>query len=73
MKIIKFFTLKVYQDGKNFIIFIKKFFTLKVYQHGTSRKCSLRERIDWVLKGCPLRDKKVVERAIRMAHKSRAT
>ena len=52
---------------------IIKFFTLKVYQDGTSRKCSLRERIDWVLKGCPLRDKKVVERAIRMAHKSRAT
>ena len=52
---------------------IIKFFTLKVYHEGRSRKCSLRERIDWVLKGCPLRDKKVVERAIRMAHRSRAT
>ena len=58
---------------KGIFMKILKFFTLKVYQHGTSRKCSLRERIDWVLKGCPLRDKKVVERAIRMAHKSRAT
>tara|TARA_Y100001937_G_scaffold90232_1_gene122062 strand:+ start:787 stop:969 length:183 start_codon:yes stop_codon:yes gene_type:complete len=56
-------------------IFMKiiKFFTLKVYQDGIVRKCSFRERIDWVLKGCPLRDKKVVERAIRMAHNNRAT
>ena len=52
---------------------ILKFFTLKVYQDGRTRRCSLRERISWVLQGCPLRNKKVVERAVRMAHNGRAT
>ncbi len=52
---------------------ILKFFTLKVYQDGRSRRCSLRERITWVAQGCPLRNKKVVERALRMAHNNRAT
>ena len=52
---------------------ILKFFTLKVYEQGKTRRCSLRERIRWVLQGCPLRNKKVVERAIKMAQHSRAS
>lgn len=50
-----------------------KFFTLKVYEHGKTRRCSLKERINWVLLGCPLRNKKVVKRAIRMAENGRAS
>jgi hypothetical protein len=50
-----------------------KFFTLKVYKDGKTRRCSLRERIKWVLQGCPLRNKKVVNRAVRMAQNSRAS
>ena len=50
-----------------------KFFTLKVYEHGKTRRCSLKERINWVLLGCPLRNKKVVKRAMRMAENSRAS
>ena len=52
---------------------ILKFFTLKVYQDGKTRRCSLRERISWVAQGCPLRNKKVVERAMRMAENGRAS
>ena len=48
-----------------------KFFTLKVYEHGKPRRCSLKERISWVLLGCPLRNKKVVDRAVKMAHHNR--
>ncbi len=50
-----------------------KFFTLKVYEQGKTRRCSLRERISWVLQGCPLRNKKVVERAVRMSENGRAS
>ena len=50
-----------------------KFFTLKVYEQGKTRSCSLKERINWVLQGCPLRNKKVVNRAVRMAENSRAS
>lgn len=50
-----------------------KFFTLKVYKDGKTRRCSLKERINWVLQGCPLRNKKVVNRAVRMAENSRAS
>ena len=50
-----------------------KFFTLKVYKDGQTRRCSLKERINWVLQGCPLRNKKVVNRAVRMAENSRAS
>jgi len=52
---------------------ILKFFTLKVYQNGKIRRCSLRERIEWVSKGCPLRNKKVVNRAVRIAENGRAS
>ena len=50
-----------------------KFFTLKVYKEGKIRRCSFRERIAWVLQGCPLRNKKVVERALRMAENGRVS
>tara|TARA_B100000963_G_C22631419_1_gene675113 strand:+ start:1747 stop:1935 length:189 start_codon:yes stop_codon:yes gene_type:complete len=59
--------------GKDFFMKILKFFTLKVYQDGKTRRCSLKERIKWVLQGCPLRNKKVVERAMRMAENGRAS
>lgn len=52
---------------------ILKFFTLKVYQNGKIRRCSLRERIEWVSKGCPLRNKKAVKRAIKILENSRAS
>ena len=58
---------------KGFFMKILKFFTLKVYQDGKTRRCSLRERISWVAQGCPLRNKKVVERAMRMAENGRAS
>lgn len=58
---------------KGFIMNILKFFTLKVYQNGKIRRCSLRERIEWVSKGCPLRNKKAVKRAIKILENSRAS
>jgi len=40
-----------------------KFFTLKIVtSQGYSRRATLRERIDWIRRGCPLRSKKVVDR-----------
>ena len=50
-----------------------KFFTLKVYEQGKTRRCSLKARINWVLLGCPLRNKKVGKRAMRMAENGRAS
>ena len=51
---------------------ILKFFTLKVYDgQGKFHRCSIRERIKWGIDGCPLRNKKVVDRAIKMAHNNR--
>ena len=46
-----------------------KFFTLKVVtSQGYTRRASLRERIEWVKKGCPLRNKKVVDRYFKFLH-----
>ena len=49
---------------------IRKFFTLKVCEsNGMCHKATWKERVHWVLKGCPLRDEKVVKRYVRMKHR----
>jgi len=46
---------------------ISKFFNLKVIEaNGVCHKATWKERFQWLLQGCPLRDKKVVERYQRM-------
>lgn len=63
MNVLKFFIVRVY-----------KFFTLKYYVgKGRSHHCSVKERIRWVQQGCPLRDKEVVDRAVKMAQTNRAS
>ena len=42
---------------------INKFFTLRVIEdNGVSHKANWKERFIWLLRGCPLRNEKVVER-----------
>jgi len=63
---------QLHDERKDFFMQILKFFTLKVYDgKGRYHICSLRERIKWLLQGRPLRSKKVVDRAIKIAHNNR--
>ena len=49
---------------------ISKFFTLKVVtENGIIHKASWKERFQWLLRGCPLRDERVVKRYCDLVHK----
>ena len=46
---------------------IRKFFTLRVVEaSGLVHKASWKERFTWLIKGCPLRDERVVNRYCKM-------
>ena len=49
---------------------IWKFFTLKVVQeNGVTHKATWNERFQWLKRGCPLRDERVVKRYCDLVHK----
>ena len=49
---------------------IWKFFTLQVVtENGITHKASWKERFQWLFRGCPLRNEKVVKRYCDLVHK----
>jgi len=49
---------------------IWKFFTLKVVtENGVIHKATWRERFQWLVRGCPLRNERVVKRYCNLVHK----